>query len=165
MEVRSSAILFTTAPAEPLLRSLVDRLRSRWPSLSFLIDSLTENGWSFNSENIDECWKLLSQPAYVEVRAFQSPYVRTYFEEGGTIDHEMERAWLMIGLRPRNGVSFLLGSVVESESDEKTVGSVDPYSAHLCSPRLLEITLDLPSQSEIASEVLGWTIALCKSQA
>src|SRR4051794_7362940 len=100
MDMRSTTQLYTTARPEALLRSLVDWLRSRWPSLCFKIDTMTESGGVFNREEIEESWGTLSQPntteVYTEVYCFRGTSERSYFDEAGPIDLEMQSGFLMV---------------------------------------------------------------------
>ena len=163
MDIRSPTVLFTTFHPEFLLRSFVDRLRSRWPNLCYSIDSLLGAEWVFNQSDIEKCWGALPVSDLTEVYCFRDPAVKSYFDEAGEIELTMERAFLSVCLRLRRGINFVLGSVDEGEPEVKCEGSVELYRAYLCAPQLLEITLNLPSQTEIADEVLRWTIILCKS--
>lgn len=89
----------------------------------------------------------ISQCNHVIFYAFKNAKAHVQFHDDNLVDLSAIYPTLIeLHVRRRGAVNFSLGAVDELESEPKTIGTVEPYVATLCSPSILEITLIISDQ-------------------
>lgn len=157
-------VVFSWVSHEAFVTSLVSRIKQIWRGLIIDIELLDSGEKSHGVSLGIEFFNAIRNERHSIIYFFRDAVMKEHLDNHGyTLDFVNEGPFA-IHLRKRKSVIFTLLNVAEFASGEKSVGTIDPYEAWLCSPEVLEITLVSPgdpNDNGFSKQILVQIIESC----
>jgi hypothetical protein len=138
------SVIFTHTLNTNVVQQFADRLCDLWPNMLMDVELMDAKEERVRLSSSTDCSRFIADERHSIIYFYRDEQMKQHFiEEAGVLDSTLQGPF-SLHFRKRKRILFELEGVNEITTDEKRLRAPAPYSAFLCSPEVLEITLVSP---------------------